>query len=418
MTGVFACPECGLELPIAGLSPGREVQCASCSTWVEVPFLPRAGPPKRDRGRGRASRSPWASKTLIGAVAFAGLALLGLVASRMIGGRVQSDRERVLTELVASADGAEAAKRYDAALREAEAALAQARTFEREGSGRLAELIERRDRVSRLEAKSRLGALDGLDPDRAVGEALTLRERSRRDRALEPLDVEIEGRLAKARARRVEAELSAARRALEEGRDADAVASAIRLHDHAGDLAEAESRPFRDEAEAVLRAAVGRSGVALPPVDGRFAVGSASAYDSALDPFRLEAFRSRGYLPQPRRSPWSALWDEVAPFALALEVAEAQDEIYLQSKNRSTVIDATVSLRRGEATLWKSRIVARTRAPLPDLPAYLAGRLATAGRRDPDIERRLHADAFAQFVEQAARGLRSLPNRQAAAKLP
>jgi hypothetical protein len=412
MTGVFACPECGLELAVEGLSPGREVQCEGCSTWVEVPYLPRTIGPRQVRRPSR--RSPWASKALGGAIAFAAVALLGLMATRMIGGRVRSDRERVLEELVASVDDAELCRRHDVALREIEGALAHARTFEREGSSRLAELAGRRDRISFLEAKGRLAKVDSLDPEAAVGESLILAARAKRDLALAPLAEEIEGALAESRSRRAEADLGQARQALESGRDGDALSFAERLHDRARDLAEPESRRHRDEAEAVIDAAVTRSGVALPPVEGRFATGSPEGYASALDRLRADSLKARGYLPQPRKSPWAQVWDEKAPFVQAVRVAESQDDLYLQSKNRTTLIDGAFELLHEGRVVWKARAVARTRSPLPGLPAYLSGHLATAARRDPDSEQRLHADALAQFVEQAVRNFRNLPTREAA----
>jgi hypothetical protein len=415
MAGVFACPECGQELMVAGVSPGREVQCEACSTWVEVPFLPRNLAPRRTR---RAGRSPWASTALRAAVAFVVVALLGLVASRVIGGRVRSDRERVLAELVASAERAESSSRYDVALREVEAALAHARTFEREGSGRLGELAERRDRASLLEAKARLAAVDTLDPDRAVGESLTLAKRAGRDPALAALAGEVGAKLAESRSRRAGADLALAKGAFVAGRDAEAVAFAERLHDRAGELPDVESKRFRAEAESLIGLVVGRSGVALPPVAGKFAAGSAEGYAARLDKVRVDTLKAHGYLPQPRGSAWAGLWDEKAPFAQTVEVVETQDELYLQSKNRSTLIDGTFELTRGGRVLWKGRAVGRTRAPLPDLSAYLAGHLATADRRDPDAERRLHADALAQFVDQASRSLRGVPTIEAAARMP
>ena len=411
MAGTFACPECGRELAVEGLSPGREVQCEECSTWVEVPFLPRAAGWKRARRPRR--RSPWESKALRGAIAFAMVAMVGLAASRMIGGRVRSGRESVLAELLASADRAEADRRYDVALREIEGAVAQARTFELEGSGRLAGLLERRDRVSFREAQDRLAAIEALDPDRAVGESLTLEERARRDPALAPLAGTIGGRLDESRRRQAAADLELARRSLDAGQDARAFEVAERLHDRAGHLPDREGRRFRDDARAVLEAAVGRSGAALPPVVGRFVAGSAQAYSSTVDRHRVEALRARGYLPQPHRSPWSSLWDEKAPFRLTVQVAETQEELYLQSKNRTTQIDGTIELFRDGRSSWRTRMVARTRSPLPDLPAYLAGRLATAAHRDPEVERRLHDDALAHFVEQASKNLKALPGLEA-----
>ena len=58
-------------------------------------------------------------------------------------------------------------------------------------------------------------------------------------------------------------------------------------------------------------------------------------------------------------------------------------------------------------------MVTQTRSPLPDVPAYLA----TAGKRDPDAERRLPADALAQFVERSAKNLRGLPTRDATSRV-
>ena len=408
MTEVFACPECGLELTVAGVSPGLEVQCESCSTWVEVPYLPRTISPRR--GHQSARRSPWASKALGGAIVFAFLALVGLIAMRMIGGRVRSDRERVLAELVASADRAERGRQPDQALREIEGALAHARTFEREGSTRLDELTDRRDRIALLEARSRLAGVEALDPEAAVGESLILADRARRDPALAPVADEVEAALASSRSRRAESDLNLARQALESGNDSDAATLAIRLHDHARDLQDTDSRRYRDAAEVVIETAVSRSGVTLPAVEGRFSVGSPEGYASRLDRIRDEALKAKGYLPQPHgKSPWAKVWDEKAPFVQSIQLTESQDGLYLQSKNRTTSIDGTLELFQGDQLAWKARVIGRTRSPLLGLPAYLAGHLATAGRRDPDVEKRLHADAFDQFVEQAARNLRGLP---------
>ena len=88
------------------------------------PIPPRGAGWKRGRRPGR--RSPWDSNLLRGAVAFVSVVLLALVATRTIGGRLRSDQEKVLAELLASADRAEASSRYDVALRELEAAFVPA----------------------------------------------------------------------------------------------------------------------------------------------------------------------------------------------------------------------------------------------------------------------------------------------------
>jgi hypothetical protein len=385
-------------------------------TWVEVPFFPRGAGWKRDHPP--RDHAPWESKLLRGAILFAAIVLVGLMAGRMIDGRVRSGKERVLAELVASADEAFAARRYDVALREIEGAVAQARTFESEGSERLADLLKRRDETSLREAEARLSAVESLDPDRAVGESLTLHARAARDPALAPLADAIDARLDESRRRQARVDLDLARKELDAGRDSEAFAAAERLHARAEKLPEPDAGKFRDDARAVLEAAVGRSGVALPPVTGKFAAGSAEGYTMALERPRVESLRSRGYLPQPRKSAWASLWDEKAPYREAIQVAETQDAYYLQSKNRTTQVDGTFELFHGDRSAWRTRVVARTRVPLPDLPAYLAGHLGTAGRRDPEVERRLQHDALAQFVEQSARNLRGLPAREASARMP
>src|SRR4051794_37748448 len=63
MDGAFACPDCGCEIRLTGLSPGRMVPCDWCGATVEVPFLPRADQIKRLRRRResrRRRRTYWA----------------------------------------------------------------------------------------------------------------------------------------------------------------------------------------------------------------------------------------------------------------------------------------------------------------------------------------------------------------------
>ncbi len=421
MGGQFACPECGQGLELRGLTPGRAVRCDACETWVEVPFLPRAdgwrlpGPARAGSGRGRGRGRPgrwWESKALRGALGFAVLVVGGLMASRMVGGRVRSDRERVLAELVAAGDRAEAAGDPAAALIEAEAALAQARTIDPPGSARLVELDRRRGLASIREARGRLEALGGLDPARAVGEALTLLARSKADPALAPLAPAIEAAADAARLARVEAAADAARRLAAEGRAAEAFAAAVAWHDHAGGLAEADARPARDAAEAAIEDLVARFGIALPPTSGRFLAGSGEGYDRALAPPLLETCKLKGYLPPPAPgSPWRESWDDRAPFRLTLRVAESQDETYLQSRSRATEVEGHYELTRRGSSAWQGRVVARTRQPLPNMTAYQAGHLATSDRRDPAVERRFQDDALAQFIEQSARSFKGIPTR-------
>jgi hypothetical protein len=415
MAGVFACPECGEELEVEGLSPGREILCDSCSTLVEVPYFPR-GTGSRSSKRQPSPRSPWNSLLLKGAIGFAVIAMLGLLVSRLIVGRVRSDQEKVLAELVESAEKAEGNRRFDVALFQIEAALAQGRSMGLKDSSRLDDLKERRDRIIVREVEDRLANIDTLGPDQAVGEALTLVEKAEKNPALASLAGTIEAKLASLRLLQAEADLATARKAFEADRDVEAFAVAERLYDRAGDLSRSDASRFQAEARSLLEATVGRRGVALPPVVGRFVAGSTEAYTKILDRPRAESLRSKGYLPQPGKSAWSQLWDDKAPFRATVQIVETQEEYYLQSKNRTTRVDGTFELFRGDQLIWKNRVVARTRVPLPDLPALLGGHIATSDR-NPETERRLHDDAMKQFVEQATKNLRGSPSRETVLKI-
>jgi hypothetical protein len=337
------------------------------------------------------------------------LAIVGLATTQTIRARARSDRERVLNQLVESAERAEREGRAGEALYEVEAALSQARTLESLDPTRLTDLLERRDRISSREARIRLAGIDHLTPDQAVGEAMTLDARAELDRALEPLASEIASKLRSSRIRQARADEAAARWALEHGKPAEAFQLAARLHERASSLDGSDSRSFQETATTLIETIVAKYGVALPTPTGRFLVGSAEAYEISLERPWTDTLRAHGYLVSPRNSPWRPVWDEHAPFRATTSLVETQDGFYYQSKNRTTQVDAILELTREGQSIWQTRVVARTRVPLPDLPAYLAGHLATASKRDPDIEKRLQADAVALFVEQAAFKLKAIP---------
>src|SRR5260370_10276102 len=108
MDGTFACPECGCEICLRGLSPGRQVVCDWCKSLVEVPYIPRADQIKRmrrDRTRARAHRlrlPAWAW-------AVAGLLSVAIVLAsvgRVVVGRWQSAEAATVAQLVESSRAA------------------------------------------------------------------------------------------------------------------------------------------------------------------------------------------------------------------------------------------------------------------------------------------------------------------------
>ena len=415
MGGSFACPECGEELALAGLTPGREIQCAECSTWVEVPYIPRAVGWKSRSSRKR--RNPvWTSKLLRFAVVLMALALVGVAASKMIGSRVQNDRESVLTALIASADQAEGAHDHAAALYQIEAAVVQARSMGLKDQDRLTLLIQRRDQASLRDVQARLEAVDALDPDRAVGEALILEAKARRDQALAPLADSIAETVNRARVRQAETDLAIARKAFDAGQGLQAFTAADRLYQRADRLPDPQAKRFLADAQGVVEAAIGRYGVTLPAATGRFLSGSPESYALAFDHHWREALEARGYLITTKNSPWITTWEKLAPFQASCRVVETQEEFYLQSKNRTTQIEAFFELTYQGKRAWQSRVLKQTRQPLLDLPAYQAGRLATSDHRNPEVERMFYDDALKSLIGQAAKNLRALPDRAMAAK--
>src|SRR4051812_37459737 len=120
----YACPECGGEIRLKGLSPGRRVRCGWCKAEVEVPFIPRAEViVKRRRSSRRPSwlaRWPLWAKVAVTVLAVAIVVAGGIRAARSHRQRADSD---IVVRLVASSREAESSGRLGVALAEMEAAL-------------------------------------------------------------------------------------------------------------------------------------------------------------------------------------------------------------------------------------------------------------------------------------------------------
>ena len=425
MASGFACPQCDQSIALRGLTPGREVVCPACATLVEVPYLPRAvgkpkrsdnpvGPPLRRGGRSRSWRSGMslaARRRLwwglaLGAVGLVALATWGAVGA--IGARGRSNRERVLNELIAACDEATAAKNPGAAFREIEAAVVEARKLDPDGSPRLDALLDRRDKAARAEVTARLAALGKLGPDTRAGEAQILSDRARHDPALASLVAPIDVAAEAALINQAEADRDRARQSLAAGKGLEAFQRAGRAHDRADRLAgQADVTRIQNEARAIIVEAVERFGatVADPP-GGTTGADSAARFARAV---WTEAVAGRGYLLPPAHSPWAKVWIEHAPYEVSAQVTESYEGLYLQSQNRPTQIDGQFAVKYHGQPRWQTRIYAQTRAPIPDLTAFVAGRLATADHRDPEIERRLNDDARTAFRLQAGRHFRGIP---------
>jgi hypothetical protein len=406
MSETFACPECGGEVELLGAAPGREVQCAHCATWLEVPYLPRGGVWTRPRFR----RGP-AAWVIPAAWAGVGLlaAIVAIVAwSKVSSSRSHAARDATLESLIASADAAEKAHRPARALSEIEAALALLRQDDAGCGDRLDELTARRDVLSVREAEDRLATARTAGPDADVGDLLSLQARARTDRALEPLVPTILRAVDAARHRQAEAALAAARRALAESRPLDGLAAGERALAVADKLTGEPARSIAAEAERLLAPVLRRLGVAVVQLPGKFTLGSDASYDGALGPILVDGLRRCGFAPRPAAGPAAALWDRHAERRLEFHVAESRGVRYLESQNRITQIITSLTLARGSTTLWQGAVTARTHVPLPSLSAHASTRIGVANR-DLDMEHKLYEDARASTLDRVATQLRGLP---------
>ena len=406
MAGTFACPECGGTLALHGATPGREVQCAQCATWVEVPYLPRDG--VWTRPRFRRHRAAWVIP-----VAWTGVGLLALLVavvawSKATASRERATRDATLDALIASADAAEKAGRPDRALSEVEAALSLLRPDDPGCVGRLGELTARRDALSVLEGEARIAMSSTAEPDSALGDLLSLQARARKDRALAPLVPALLRAIQSARRRQADAALDAARSAAEGNRPLDALAAGERALAVADRLEGDASRAVAAGAEGLMAPILARLGVVVVQQPGKFTLGSAASYDTALGPILAASLRRRGYAPRPPTGPARALWDRHAARRLEFQVVEAPGVLYLQSQNRLTQVVTSLALVRGSEIFWQANVTARTEVPLPDLGAHASGKIAFADK-DLDMEHRLYENARLSALDRVAMHLRALP---------
>ena len=133
-------------------------------------------------------------------------------------------------------------------------------------------------------------------------------------------------------------------------------------------------------------------GVVLDPPQGHFIAGSISRYNADMIPILNKMLKTKGYLPRPDTSVWRNHWSR-APYRMSLEVREQHEGNYLSSENRLTRIDARLKLFKNGIEIWNTTPTARTKVPLPNLPAYYSARAALSTARVEEFERLLYDSA-------------------------
>jgi hypothetical protein len=408
MDGSFACPECGSEVQIEGLAPGRQVRCKFCHRLLEVPYLPRA--PIASWKRRRFDRWQWVRRTWMGVAVVAALGLVW-IGAQFVKRQYRSAQEGSIKQLVARSREHEAAGRLGEALVDLDTALELARAA---GSAIPFPMEEERMHRADLARREVQGMIDRLSRDASnpfpMGDWLTLRARSSKDPDLTTLKAKVLEAFHRSLKRRCGADLETARRELNAGRVLESLHVCDRIAKFLPYLPTDAEAAVRRDAEALVVRLVEAHGVTIETAKrGDFVFGSFENYLARLLPMLLKSLENKGYLPYRDTSPWKSAWQK-APDHLRLEVSERQMGNYLSSENRLSRIEAHLILTSPQRILWETRPAAQTRVPLPGLKAYESSRIAVNSARIEEFERRLYEDARGQIDEKFGQALGFMPS--------
>jgi hypothetical protein len=405
MDGSFACPECGSDVEMRGLAPGRQVRCEFCHRLLEVPFLPRAA--SRTWQRRRFNRPKWVPWAWAG-LGLLLVAVLGAGAVKFLKRHYDTVQDRSINRLLESSRVHEAAGRIGEALVDLDAALDLAQKAGADWSKRVDRHRGRRPDLARRDA---LGVLSALSGDQStpfrLGEWLNLIARVSRDPDLAAMGTTVDEGFQYALINQIGRELAAARQLLKAGDMSASMNACDRSGALLAHVPKTAEPAFRRDIEAVASELIRAAGITVVVSPGRFVYGSKS-YVSELLPLLDGALVAGGYLPKRESSPWRDLWPN-SRFSMRLDVDETQDGQYLSSPNRLTLIHAELTLTSGDEVIWRSTPQVRSAVPLPKLPAYLSRKIAVGSERSDEFERMLYKNARDQIDQKFQLALSSLP---------
>lgn len=406
MDGAFACPECGSEIEVEGLAPGRQVRCGFCDRLLEVPYLPRV--PAAAMRRQRFGRPAWWRW------AWAGLAVLAVVAASVGGYKAvrryfRSAREGSIHKLLASSRANEQAGRLDQALVDLDAALELARQSGAQSGAILAEQRPRRAALAVKEAQTQLDRLRNRGPKAfPLGEWLTLIARSEKDPDLAPSAAGIREEFGRSATRQARYELDAARQDDEAGRALESLRGCDRVAHLLPHLPDAAEKELRGEAGALADRLIRSHGVAIELTRGALVLGTPEDYRTHLVPVLVKGLEGKGFLPYRESSPWRSAWDH-ARYRLRVDIAEKFVDTYMMSQNRLTRIEGRLNLTTADRPVWQTAPTAVTQVPLPGLPVYLSNKLAATTERTDEAERIFYENARKQIDEKFGFALSNMP---------
>jgi hypothetical protein len=406
MDGSFACPECGSEVEVEGVAPGRQVRCGFCHRLLEVPYLPRA--PVATWKRQRFGQSRWFRWTLRGLAAVVVVAAL-IGAVRLVGRQYRSVQEGSIKELLIKSRTHEAAGQLDLALIDLDTALDLIRRSGASASFSLEEEQRRRGDLVRREAESILVSLmqDRREPF-PLGDWLNLIARSKKDPDLSSLGPRVRDEFQRNVRQGTTTELGVAQRDFRSGRVLASLQACDRIAKLLPHLSKEAAAEVRQDTQALVERLVETHGVAIDTPKGDFVLGTYESYRALLLPTLLQTLESKGYLPNRDTSPWKSVWQK-ALYQLRMEVSEHREGTYLSSQNRVTRIASHLILTSREKKVWETYPSARTIVPMPGLPAYLATQVAVSPERSEKFERLLYENARDQILDKFSNAVNNMP---------
>jgi hypothetical protein len=406
MDEAFACPECGTNVEVRGLAPGRQVRCGFCHRLIEVPYLTRVESPGFRRlrfGRRRWVMWAWAGVGAVGAL------VIVVAALRFLYHHQQHAEIMSIHGLIASSRLHEGAGELGQALNDLDTAISLCSQSSTVKSDELTALKEKRPALARRDAQAILDKLEqGVVQPFPLGDWLNLQARISADPDLEPLRQPFLDQFTRKLRTGLQADLAEASRLFESGKPVAAFEtceSATSLLSHVPpDLRASLHGQFED----LVRRIIARSGIVIDPIRGQLLAGSTAAYNATMVPELVKNLRAKGYVPQRDTSSWRDRWS-AAPFRLVVELNERLEGNYMSTQNRLTRIDAHLELLFQGREVWQATPTVRTAVPLPNLPAYQSARMALKRDRSPEIEKLLYNDARSQIGDKFAFGVRNMP---------
>jgi hypothetical protein len=325
MDGSFACPECGTDVEVHGLAPGRQVRCDFCQRLLEVPYLPRAADPSWKRRR--FARPKWV-RWALASLGIAAVAIIVVGTVRVFRKHHDSAQKQSINRLLESSRQHEDSGDLSQALIDLDAALDLARQSQSAGRGQLEDHQKKRRTLAQRDVEATLNRLARHNSSTfPLGDWLNLIARLRRDTDLQSLVAPVNAQFEAALKPEVDSQLSAARRSFAAGQAVESYRRCDRIAGLIKNLAPDSQSAARSDTEKLVTQLVAKYGLIIHPPQGRFIFGTQTSYVSELMPIFVDAFESKGYLPYRASSPWHDTWTH-ALYQVRLDVTERLEGSY------------------------------------------------------------------------------------------